>query len=276
MGTLKRSVFGIPLALAVVAIAPLAFAQELQSLPPGPLHAVEAARQGSAIDVARQGSAGEAARQGSAIDVGRQGSAGEAARQRSPSQLDAMRFEPEEPELALMIKSGEMPYRNLQRFRYTWYYERGVVALYAPICDGPCATQLVQGAYHVALSKRGGKPVPAGIAVVDGPSTLRASYEDHSGERLFGGITFAAGVTGGIVMTVAGVTHSPTDGPLLAGGIGVFLGGAILGTIFASKTDAAHVTVTPLTLPAVGRRESPIAAFGGAAMPQGASVTVTF
>ena len=255
--SLKRSVLGIPLALAMVAFVSDAFAQDPRpaplglTVPPSPA----AARAAPAnAPVATAAPAAEAA----------------------PTQLDSVLFEPEGSELTLMIQSGEMPYRNIQRFRHTWYYERGVVALYTPICDGPCATQLVEGAYHLALSKKGGKPVPAGVVVVDGPSALRASYEDHGGARMVGGIIFLGGVVGGGVMIVAAFTHGPTDDPLLAGGVGVFVGSAILGTILASQRDAAHIRVTPLSLPVVGQRDLHAATFGRAPAPQGAAVMVTF
>lgn len=267
MKCLTRSLFGVAIAVGMVAFTSPAWAQELPGLPPGspgplppevsrpaPAHPPESTAD-PAADEAPPG---------------------------APLPIESVHFEPDEPELTLLVQRGQTPYRSLQRFRYTWYYERGVAALYAPVCDGPCTTQLAQGAYHFALSRDGGKVVPAGVVVVDGPSTLRATYEDHRGGRTLGGIIFAGGVVGGGVMVVAGVAHSGTDGPLLASGIGVFLAGVIVGTIFASQSDSAHVTVTPLALPSVGQRESYIAALASApataapAAPQGAAVTVTF
>ena len=183
--------------------------------------------------------------------------------------MEQVSFEPDEPELALMMRTGEVPYHHVQRFRRVWYYERGFAPVYSPICDGPCATQLVPGAYHLALSKDGGRAVPAGVVMLGGPSTIHASYDDHSGERLLGGIILVGGIIGGVVMIVASVDRpmsSGTDGPLLAGGLGVAVGSAILGTIFASRRDGAHVTVTPLSWPAFGALKEPLVATRGAVL----------
>jgi hypothetical protein len=197
--------------------------------------------------------------------------------------MDQVRFEPEERDLSLMIQTGEVPYQHLQRFRRVWYYERGFAALYSPVCEGPCATELVPGAYHLALSKGGGRAVPAGVAVLSGPATVHASYEDRSGLRLLGDVILVGGIIGGVVMIVASFDHQTCggfsdyceqtiDGPVLGVGIGVLVASVVAGTVLASRMDSAHVTVTPLTLPAIGTRKEPqVAAVGG-----GAGVTVRF
>jgi len=204
------------------------------------------------------------------------------------ARAEQVRFEPEDPDIALMMQTGEMPFRHLQRFRHTWYVERGFTAAYSPICDGPCTTELVPGPYHLALAKDGGRAHPVGSVVLNGPSTIQGSYEDRSALRLLGGALVVGGIIGGIVMIVVSLEcqdYNPDDGtcsnnvngPLLAGGIGVIVAGAIVGGILASQRDTAHITVTPLTLPTVGAlKESPMASLGAEPPPQGAALTVRF
>jgi hypothetical protein len=204
---------------------------------------------------------------------------------------EQVRFEPDDPDLALMMQTGELPFRHVQRFRHAWYVERGFTPAYSPICDGACATELAPGPYHLALSKDGGRSLPVGSVVLTGPSTIRASYDDRSTERILGGVLVAAGVVGGITMIIFslqcqnydlsdGTCTEPLNGPLLGGGIGVLVAGAVIGGILAARRDTAHISVTPLTLPTVGAlKESPMATLG--AQPprggvQGAALTVRF
>jgi hypothetical protein len=201
---------------------------------------------------------------------------------------EPVRYEPEDPDVALMMRSGEMPYRTVQRFRHVYYVERGFAPVYAPICEGPCNTQLAPGVYHLALSKDGGRAIPVGEVVLNGPSAIRATYEDRSGTRVLGDVIGLGGVIGGIVMIVVSVDSQTCDangdycqtnvnGPLLAGGIGVLVGGAIIGGILASQRDTAAISVTPLTAPSVGStKETPMAAIGAGPPPQGAALTVRF
>jgi hypothetical protein len=206
----------------------------------------------------------------------------------APGRLEQVRFEPDDPDLALMVRTGEVPFRHVQRFRHVWYYERGFAPVYSPACEGPCTTELAAGTYHLALSKDGGRAVPAGGAVVNGPSTIHATYDDRRGIRIVGGIVLVGGIIGGVVMIVASVTGqsqtcdgygdctTQVNAPLLVGGIGVVVASAVVGTILASQRDSAHIMVTPLTMPTVGAlKESPMAAIG-AAPAQGAALTVRF
>jgi hypothetical protein len=189
-----------------------------------------------------------------------------------------------------MMQTGELPFRHVQRFRHAWYVERGFTPAYSPICDGPCATELAPGPYHLALSKDGGRSLPVGSVVLTGPSTIRASYEDRSAERILGAVLVVGGIIGGITMIIVslqcqqfdedGSCSNAVNGPLLGGGIGVIVAGAVIGGILAAQRDTAHISVTPLTLPTVGAlKESPMAALG--AQPprggvQGAALTVRF
>jgi len=210
-----------------------------------------------------------------------------AARPMAVERAAQVRFEPEEPDVALMMQTGEMPFRHVQRFRHAWYVERGLAPAYSPICDGPCATELAPGPYHLALAKNGGRAFPVGSVVLNGPSMIQGSYEDRSGLRVLGGVLVVGGIIGGIVMIIVsfecqqydtdGTCTNDVNGPLLAGGIGVIVGGAILGGILASQRDTAHISVTPLILPTVGAlKESPMAALGSGPPPQGAALTVRF
>jgi hypothetical protein len=217
-----------------------------------------------------------------------------AARPAAAGRPEQVRFEPDDPDLALMMQTGELPFRHVQRFRHAWYVERGFTPAYSPICDGPCATELAPGPYHLALSKDGGRSLPVGSVVLTGPSMIRASYDDRSTERILGGVLVAGGVIGGITMIILslqcqqyssgpygdGTCTNPLNGPLLGGGIGVLVAGAVIGGILVAHRDTAHISVTPLTLPTVGAlKESPMAALG--AQPprggvQGAALTVRF
>jgi hypothetical protein len=201
---------------------------------------------------------------------------------------ETTRFETDDADVALMMKTGEMPYRHVERFRRVWYVERGFTPAYSPICEGPCTTALAPGEYHLALSKAGGRAVPAGAVVLNGPSTIHGYYEDHSAERILGGVLVVGGIVGGIVMIVVSASDATCDsdtgecsqtvnGPLLAGGIGTIIGGAIIGGILAAQKDTAHIMVTPLGMVGVGaQKETPMAALNAEPPPQGLAFGVKF
>jgi hypothetical protein len=274
---LTRHVVGIPLALTTLAFAAPAFAQDEEleplPLPPLPPPPPPAPPPGAEPPTSPPSS-------GTAVMA-----TPAAGGQKIP--LEQVRFEPDEPELTLMMQTGERPVSRIQRFRHAWYYEHGVAPSYSPICEGPCDTRLVPGAYRLALSRDGGTPVSAGVVAVEGPSTITATYEDHSGARVFGGLIIVGGLIGGVAMIVSSADHQMCDsnacstdlnGSLLGGGIAVVLGSVIIGSLLASEQDAAHVTVTPLTLPVIGaRKEAPtVAALGALPPPQGAALKVSF
>jgi hypothetical protein len=176
-------------------------------------------------------------------------------------------------------------------YRQGWYGQVGWASIYAPICNQPCATQLAPGAYHLALAKYGGPAVPAPEPVViNGPSTVHGNYIDRSGLRVAGWVIGIAGTVGGIVMVVASANNQnvcdtfgncynreKTNGPLLAGGIGVLLVSGIVGSVLAFQHDEAHITVEPMSLPVASTlKESPLAAVSAEAPPQGIAVSVRF
>ena len=202
-----------------------------------------------------------------------------------PEAPSPMRFDPDQPDVGLLNRTGAMSVGPAG-----WdYYERRFAPVYTSVCEGPCTTRLPSGPYRFALVK-GGRVVPASESVVlEGPATLRGHYVDRSGLRAAGLAVGIAGAIGGFVMIVASARSSEVcdasgfcsfdqtaDGPLLGAGIGVLVGSAILGSILTFQRDAAHVTVEPLSLPS-GRagREAPLLALGTAPL-QGAAVALHF
>jgi hypothetical protein len=203
----------------------------------------------------------------------------------------AVRFEPDQPGLRMMTLSAEVPVTRFGGFHHSWWYERGYAPVYAPVCDAPCDARLEAGTYHLAVSKDGGRPVPAQeVAVIRGPSTVHSEYVDQAGARAAGWTIAIAGTIGGVVMIAASVTshdtcdasgfctrHETTDGPLLGGGIAVLVGSGIVGSLLASQRDIAHVFVEPLSLglPA-GKRELYPVALESRAAAQGAALGLRF
>jgi len=190
---------------------------------------------------------------------------------------------------------GEAPFERVGYGRgwYSrgWYEQVGWAPVYSPVCNAPCVTRLAPGGYRLALAKYGGPAVPSSEPVViDGPSTIHAHYVDRGGLRAAGWVLSIAGTIGGVVMIIASensqnicdtfgncYTHDSINGPLLAGGIGVILVSGIVGTVLAFQRDEAHITVEPLRLPVVGAlKESPLAAIGAEAPPQGAALSLRF
>jgi hypothetical protein len=205
--------------------------------------------------------------------------------------MSAVRYLPEEPQYALLMRSGEVPVHIVQRFRYVWYYERRLAPLYSPICEGPCDTQLSAGEYHLALAKPGGRAVPVGPVVINGPSAIHGYYHDRSGYRVAGAVIGIGGIVAGVVMIVASVSSSSvcdangdncsqentTNGALLGGGIATIVGSAVVGAILAAQRDSAEVTVSPLNLGSIGNtKETALASLRAEPPPQGAAVTVHF
>jgi hypothetical protein len=200
-----------------------------------------------------------------------------------------VRFAPDEPGLELLSVSGVAPYGLVRRWRHGWYAGYRVAPLYAPICQGACATRMPLGNYQLALAKDGGPAVPAyGPMNIEGPALLRASYTDRSGTRAAGWAIGVTGVVGGIVMIAfAGSDELVCDpagfcrrretfnGPLLAGGIGVLIVSTIVGGVLLSERDQAHISVEPLQLGSLGYQREAEAALDAHAA-QGASLALHF
>ncbi len=194
----------------------------------------------------------------------------------------------------MMALRTEMPVERIGGFRHGFWVERGYLPVYAPVCDAPCGARLEPGVYHLAVSKDGGRPVPASeAAVIHGPSTVRSEYVDNSGVRALGFTLAIVGSIGGVVMIAASATNQTAcdasgcfnsekiDGPLLGGGIAVLVGSVVVGSILGSRHDAAHVFVEPLSLggPTSKRESGPVALGmpGGAIpAPQGATIGMRF
>lgn len=213
----------------------------------------------------------------------------------SPAAVDA-RFDPDNPDVQLLSLSAEIPFEHVAAGRRGWWrpggYSMGfgLAPVYAPLCDGPCNLRLMRGPYHLALSKRGGTPVPVEQTVfIGGSSTLHAHYVDRSGIRTAGAVIGIVGTIGGLVMIMASIheertcdgygycyRHDQTSDPLLISGIGLFLGSAIASSIMIWQRDEATLTIAPLRIPNASRTfrdaRTPLAALG---LP-GAAATVTF
>ncbi len=205
-----------------------------------------------------------------------------------------VRFEPDEPDIQLLSMSGGVPVERFHAYRGWWgwhgRYSYGYAPMYAPVCDGACATRFEPGAYQLALSKGGGRPIPVyGETVITGPARLRADYTDKSGVRVAGWVIGIGGLVGGIVMIAASAhdrtecdadgfchDHETADGGLLLGGIGVIVATSIVGGIMAAQRDRAHLTLEPLRLSSYGQAREMDAALGAYANPQGASLALHF
>lgn len=204
-----------------------------------------------------------------------------------------MHFQPEEPGLTVLMHRGEAPFERVGGFRRGWWTAPGYAPVYSRLCDAPCAVRLAPGEYQLALSKNGGPPVPASDPVDIGqPSSVHSEYVDRSGVRTVGWIIDLAGAVGGVVMIAASSERESAcdafgdcywrqtfNGDLLAGGVGVIVGSAIVGTILASQRDEAHLTVEPLTLPFVGGAREPSMARASAQLgpsAHGASLALHF
>jgi hypothetical protein len=196
-------------------------------------------------------------------------------------------FEPDDPALMLLARTGEVPVERMVRYGYGWYHERGVAPRYTPICQGACSTRFAPGEYHLALSRRGGSAVEAGTVVVTAPATIHAHYVGHGTARALGAILGVAGTIAGALMIAASVhsetvcypqsgacfSHETVNGGLIASGIGVVVGAVVIGSILATRHDEAMLAVTPLALPPPSSLREGFFAFPSS---EGAALTVRF
>jgi hypothetical protein len=205
-----------------------------------------------------------------------------------------VRFEPDEPDVQLLSESGVMPVERIHHWQRGWWggyaVGYGWAPTYSPVCDQACATRFAPGPYRLALSKGGGRVVPAfGPAVIEGPSLIRGHYSDRSGVRAAGWVVGIAGLVGGIVMIAASAQddtecdpdgfchrHETANAPLLVGGIGVLLASGIIGGALASARDEAHISIEPLRLSSYGALRESSAALGAERPPQGATLSLHF
>jgi hypothetical protein len=198
----------------------------------------------------------------------------------APSEV---RFEPDESDVSLLQLSQSVPVERGPAEGYERW-----LALYSPVCHGPCSTQLDPGAYRLALAK-GGRVVPVhGPVVVHGPVTLRGDYIDRSGLRATGLILGVAGTIGGFVMVVASaqngavcdvngicVSRGTTNVPLLAVGVSLLVASVVVGSVLTFQRDDARITIEPLVLPSRAAREGSLTAFE-ASQPQGGAIALHF
>jgi hypothetical protein len=147
------------------------------------------------------------------------------------------------------------------------------------------------GEYRLALSKDGGRAVPSlSPAIVQGPSVIHGAYVDRSGARAGGLVLGFGGTAAGIIMvalsaksddvcdSTSGYCYRKTtfNTPLAAGGVAVFIGSVIIGSILATQRDEAHISVTPLL--GLNRLEAEPAPAVASIVPavQGAALTMRF
>jgi hypothetical protein len=174
----------------------------------------------------------------------------------------------------LLGAAGAVPYVQYGYHRRWWgwrgYGRVGWARSYTPICQQPCVTRFGLGPHHLALSKEGGPAVPVEEpVVVQGPSLLRASYDDRSALRVTGWVVGITGIVGGIVMIASSsrselfcdpsglcYRQDTSSGPLLAGGIALIVVASITGGVLASQRDSAHISVEPLRLSWLGREQA--------------------
>jgi len=196
-----------------------------------------------------------------------------------------VRYEPDEGGVALLVRDGGIPY--VRHWGYRRFRHWALMPSYSTACQGTCDAKFMPGTYDLALEK-GFRVAAAEPVTIARPSILRSHYTDRSAERVAGVVLGIGGVIAGSVMIFASVrrdtavcdaygycyVHDTVDGPLLAGGIGVVIGSAIVGSILAWQRDEAHFSVFPLNVSALEPREG--VRFTAQALPQGAGVRVAF
>jgi hypothetical protein len=176
--------------------------------------------------------------------------------------MEDVQFEPDQGDLTLLARTGEIPVERIVRGGHGWYHERGMARRYAPVCDGPCSARFEAGEYHLALAKPGGGAVETGAIRIEGPATIRAHYEDHRAARLLGAVLGVAGTIAGAIMIAASVhpetvcdparggcyAHETVNGGVMGAGIGVVVGSVVLGSILGTRDDSATLAISPLPL----------------------------
>jgi hypothetical protein len=209
-------------------------------------------------------------------------------RRRPPAQAaNEIRFEPEPRDTTLLILQQEMPVYRFGYYGYGyWGPRRDIARAYAPVCTGPCSARFAPGAYELALAKGGHIARSPGRVMIMQPSTVKGEYLDRSGVRLAGVLIGVGGIVGGTIMMILAVHrddicdvdgcyyHQDVDGPLLAGGIALAIGGAIAGSIMAWQRDEAVFTILPLRVSSLlPGAEGSVAK---RALPEGAMVSMRF
>ncbi len=166
----------------------------------------------------------------------------------------------------------------------------GVIARdYHNLCTAPCDTQIPPGQHRLALSLHGGHVVEAEDPVeVQGPSTLRATYDSRLVVRVVGYVVTVASLVTGIVLVAESYNGNCSNpnvqhcsqfntGELVAG-IVVGIGGAVVGGIMSGIGDKATFQLVPTG--AAGPLKLPGSSSEGAAMERaagaGLALRVTF
>jgi hypothetical protein len=117
---------------------------------------------------------------------------------------------------------------------------------YREMCTAPCEVSIASGTYSFGVSEPGESPVAAeAVTVPPGRSELHATYNDNSGVRIAGGVVLAAGLVGGLGLTLASLDggSGELDTGLLIASTGVMCGGIVIGFALMRVSDSAEVEV---------------------------------
>ncbi|MDQ3033896.1 MAG: hypothetical protein M3Y87_15880 [Myxococcota bacterium] len=124
------------------------------------------------------------------------------------------------------------------------------------VCNAPCDVEVPEGTYQLGVAQGTGDAARAGRPIeLRGDVTLDLAYNDRSGQRVAGWLTFGLGAAAGAALLVAGIFTGPTYSSsfgysrrdlnvpmMIAGGV-VFGVGMIVGMIFAFMQDAPSIEV---------------------------------
>jgi hypothetical protein len=147
---------------------------------------------------------------------------------------------------------------------------------YEHVCGAPCDASLTAGKHRLALAFRDRDPVQTGEVTLEGPVTLKGSYDDKRGLRTAGWIVFGVGLGAGASLVAGSLASSSEDcskqwltgfctgsspkGALLGAGLGTIAVGAVVGLAMVLLHDHADIEVVPATAQGVGslmpRREA--------------------
>jgi hypothetical protein len=129
---------------------------------------------------------------------------------------------------------------------------RGVGTLhidsFAPLCTAPCEGELEPGSYYFGVSENDGNAQRAGGGpyTITGPTTLEIDYDNRTGLRVAGWITWIAGILGGtLLMTIPLLGSGNLEAGPLIGGAVVFTVGLAVGLPLAFLNDSPQVRVSP-------------------------------
>jgi hypothetical protein len=130
------------------------------------------------------------------------------------------------------------------------------------VCGAPCDASLTAGKHRLALAYRDRDPVQTGEVTLEGPVTLKGSYDDKRGLRTAGWIVFGVGIGAGASLVAGSLagssencskqwltgfcTGSSPHAALLGAGLATIAVGTVVGLVMVMLHDHAHIEVLPL------------------------------